>query len=466
MASSNTETGSMVAFKIQKTPKVCAALQGKNISKVISIPSASINAFLCLDDSKISICENNNINGKLRRVFDEHSGPGTPKRELMSMIHLTEDLLCSMDSGGNLITWSASSGTILESVVISNVEAWSLLKLNSTQLAVVSKLNHIYILEHTNGLRMKLRGDLHKKNSRYITAIGVFKEVLIALGDNDKAQVWNTTTRKMVGRFDVLKHADLIRISSKFIVCCIRTEGVLVVYKHDSKYSFFVSINLKDHILEKQHIWMYVHDMTFINPNLLKVTTWTGIFLLSLPSANIVAFFEFDGEQIIGSSTIDTDGSIFAVGTKGNYAVFEMPPIVRQTMKIYADLLYSEVAEPSELVMERIASDLESSRNRKSIASSSGSRKRPREDSEENNELEQVAPMRKELRAERNRLNTVSKKVVVQQESLEEIQGKVARLEAELQDHIVVTDDLESQIQSLREIVESRPGKKLKTEQK
>jgi len=60
----------------------------------------------------------------------------------------------------------------------------------------------------------------------------------------------------------------------------------------------------------------------------------------------------------------------------------------------------------------------------------------------------------------------VSKKVVVQQESLEEIQGKVARLEAELQDHIVVTDDLESQIQSLREIVESRPGKNLKTEQK
>lgn len=167
-------------------------------------------------------------------------------------------------------------------------------------------------------------GEMYEQNSGNFTALVLFGHVVVALEDNGHAQVWNYVSRMRLATFRIPGNTDLVKISSQFIVCGIRTEGVLVVYKNDSNYTYFVSLNLKDHILARKHLYVYIQDITFITPNLLMVTSWTGIFLVSLSSSNILDSFEFDGDKHITSATITEDGSIFTAGMKGNYSIFEV----------------------------------------------------------------------------------------------------------------------------------------------
>lgn len=125
MASFDKQTGRMVATIQLKTPQVKDAFQGRNVSMLITIHSHNITAFLCLDDSKIGICENG-TNGKLLRAFQGHVNPSSAKKkDIISLVHLKDDVLCSMDSGGNIITWIASSGKVLDRILVLGVEAWS-----------------------------------------------------------------------------------------------------------------------------------------------------------------------------------------------------------------------------------------------------------------------------------------------------------------------------------------------------
>jgi len=66
--------------------------------------------------------------GEPPRVFDKH------ETDIRALVHLSDDLLASVDEAGLLLTWRAGTGDVVDILQLSEDECTSIAKARSTQL--------------------------------------------------------------------------------------------------------------------------------------------------------------------------------------------------------------------------------------------------------------------------------------------------------------------------------------------
>jgi len=82
------------------------------ISTIVDVPSHNLLA-VASRNGIIRIIRNSPKGSKQLRMFDKHEG------EVMlgqGLVHLMDDILCSMDASGNIYTWSAAWGYVIHSI--------------------------------------------------------------------------------------------------------------------------------------------------------------------------------------------------------------------------------------------------------------------------------------------------------------------------------------------------------------
>lgn len=102
-----------------------------------------------VNEAMIRVFENN-AGGELIQVFEKHLTINE-SHFYVDLVLLLGDVLCSEDEAGNIFTWHASTGKVLDTLKVHNFAAWSLMKLNDNELAVLSRTNNIIILKHEKG---------------------------------------------------------------------------------------------------------------------------------------------------------------------------------------------------------------------------------------------------------------------------------------------------------------------------
>jgi len=130
------------------SPKVRPGLEGEHIQRVVNIPSQNLMAYCCHYDSRILVYKNDDASRQPVYIFENHVSPDHPPRRVY-LFHLSDDLMCSMQPGGNVITWLARSGEVLDTFKVARSKA--LEKLSDTRLAVVLNSGAILVIEHLKG---------------------------------------------------------------------------------------------------------------------------------------------------------------------------------------------------------------------------------------------------------------------------------------------------------------------------
>lgn len=111
------------------SPTVKYGLEGNPVKNLINMPSHNLMAFSCVSDAKIRLFKNDDP----VVVFEPHCDPGHCVRHV-DMVHLSQDVLCSVDNVGNVYTWRASCGHVLGRLEGLKVCSSTLVKQNDAQV--------------------------------------------------------------------------------------------------------------------------------------------------------------------------------------------------------------------------------------------------------------------------------------------------------------------------------------------
>jgi len=142
--------------------------------------------YACFNDPKIYVFKNDAAPEPIH-VFRKHSPNYT------HFVHLFDDVLCSVDRIGNLYTWHASSGKILDSFIVYNYRATTILQLSDTRLALSTGSNTIRILKHSEGRNIAKVRDVIVDIPK-IFGMDACGHHVAAVGNGRRAEVWNSLT--------------------------------------------------------------------------------------------------------------------------------------------------------------------------------------------------------------------------------------------------------------------------------
>lgn len=374
------------------SPNFLPGLKGKHIKRVIDLPARNLKAYMCHSDSQIRIYKNDASEEPIL-IFNNHVSPTMSYRHVF-LFHLTEDVMCSMHVGGNVISWLAGSGDVLETHNVDGSKV--LIKLNATRLAVMLDSGAILVLEHNQGRHIHeiLEISIRTRNIIDIQGNG---SILALVRQNGMAEIWdcNTGTRRHTFRVD--KSTDYVELSQEFIAFASREDGILCLHENTGSYTRLDAVDFTLHLPGGRTYPRLptIQNILFISPTLLLVTSTIGVYFLRLPSLEIDSCFEFGSAELQGKATsldILRDGNIYVAGSEGLFSTFQAPGTFRFDMKKFVGRLYEEPAPPT---ADLVASCIPSSNDAVSD-DVSGSQKRTRKDfegSEKKGGWEQIAKM-------------------------------------------------------------------------
>jgi len=377
---------------ITLSPEAKHGLEGTSILNLVDIPSKNLVAFVCEDDARIRLY-NNDSDGKLVHIFANHVS------KHVEMVHLCDDVLCSLGSNGEMFSWLAGSGNVLETFNV--VGPTGLRKLNDTRLAVIMDSGCISVLQHMKGIGIKKLHDIAPSHSSKIIDLQGTKSALAILGNDGAVEVWNHMTRTKLASIEVEKNTDFVEMSDNFLAFSSRGEGILRVHKNRRQFAYLGSIDFKKYLPKvRRKYWADIQELVFISSNLLVVLTCRiGIYFISLPSLEVNARFDFGCDLNANSITILRNGTVFVGGEKGHCATFQAPERYRDEIKKFADRFYKIEATSAALASKR------SSSHDQGQNITSGPRKRTRKQFEKEGEGVQVSTgMMKNLEREMQKL--------------------------------------------------------------
>jgi len=90
--------------------------------------------------------------------FNKHKG------EVNGLIHISDDILASVDDDGMLLTWRATTGVVQEGLKVSEDQCFALSKAGSTAILISTEHGEIIRIKHSNG--KKLVGYWKRSNLR------------------------------------------------------------------------------------------------------------------------------------------------------------------------------------------------------------------------------------------------------------------------------------------------------------
>lgn len=184
---------------------------------------------------------------------------------------VSEDVLCSMYPGGNIIMWLGSPGVVLETFnVFGSTTFDKMRKLNDIRIAVVkysnlTRRNSILVLDHMKGRAMKTLMEIQLRNSCYIKDLHGNGSVVVSVGFNGTAEIWRYLTGSILASFKAGKNTDLVEVSREFIACVIRRDGILRLHGSTGDYKFLGSIDFNKHLPGKRPYTLagYIQNVIF-----------------------------------------------------------------------------------------------------------------------------------------------------------------------------------------------------------
>lgn len=272
-------------------------------------------------------------------MFDKHEG------EVMlgqGLVHLMDDILCSMDASGNIYTWSAAWGYVIHSIKLQTFFNFSyngvLLKLSETKLAVENGTNTIIILGHDQGRNICVLDHLKVLDSDTPSIVDVasHNEHLVVLDKQGNVAVWNYYTKMLIHKSKGSADAGKVAINDWFIAVIYNRLGVF--YMNGGEYAEVMRLDLKS--------CKKVNEITFPSPNYLMASTSKAAIFVSLISGKVTDQVELKsrGNKTLQtcSSSVMLDGRICIGSNDGYIAFYEPPESLRAEIKGSSEQIHNK----------------------------------------------------------------------------------------------------------------------------
>lgn len=162
--------------------------EGVGTSDSVVIPSHNLRVFRSSDDNKIRVSETDG-DRKILYIFAEHFFQH-PYLEI-EFVLLLGDVLCSVDSWGNLCTWHASTGKILGSFRCPECLPGTLFKLNDAEIALACQETKIIILRHAKGRCIWKAYEVSVRNINTISRLNGYGKLVAVSGVCGTVEVWD-----------------------------------------------------------------------------------------------------------------------------------------------------------------------------------------------------------------------------------------------------------------------------------
>jgi len=310
----------------------------ESVDDVVSIPAYKLIAITLHGDSYVRIFREDG-GERAERVFDNHAISKKNERKnaennddddgdeihIFGIVHLYDDVLCSLDSTGTVLIWSASTCDVLCRYHIKHPK--SMTKLSESEVAILRK-GEINILQYSRGdphptVRLRIK----EPSAKRIVVMEAHSGVLVTgYEDRDyQAKIWDTSTGALLKTLSLLSEEPYdIAISRRFIAISGDADGSMAVFDRNFKYGL-----LSDAQLDPKE----EADLNFINSNLLLITTSEELLFVQLPSVKVVSVFKpkFAGVDApkYKSATVLEDGRICVTADDKLFGLFPPPEQVK-----------------------------------------------------------------------------------------------------------------------------------------
>lgn len=284
--------------------------------------------------------------GEPVRVFGEH------KKEVKGVVHLSDDILASVDDDGMLLTWRAGTGAVLDQLKVCDSPCESITKASATQILVGTGQGEVILIARANG-------GIRTMNKRCILAI---TEIIygydISANDDVYAavalsnmQIWNYSTGQ---RIHSIEHED-VRFCCGAVSDGLAVTGTMdcKIYVHQIRhqYNLLRTIDFRS-FYQFRNADTWICAITFLNNDVVMVTSYEAIFFVSLESGQCISHCELDTENWLFQTTVLSDGRICVGGEGGYCSIFDPPQEAKEIISDYTQRIYSPYTTIVEEVVE------------------------------------------------------------------------------------------------------------------
>lgn len=121
----------------------------------------------------------------------------------------------------------------------------SLVKLNHSNIAVVSGTTKLFVLNHEKGCNIKQLREISVSGIRNVLDIDGYGQTIAAVGEKGKAEVWDYLAGKRTASFKIVAGISLIRMSVDFIILGRWKDGIINMHENGGNYNLLASTRKK-----------------------------------------------------------------------------------------------------------------------------------------------------------------------------------------------------------------------------
>lgn len=222
-----------------------------------------------------------------------------------------------MDNVGNIITWHASSGKVLETFKYPVWRTSNLVKLNEAEVALaIPNGKRKIMLKHSKGRHIKPVRELSLCDIDVISRIDAYGQTVVAVGEYGTTELWDCVAGKLKASYEIAARSNFVKTCDNCILLGQSEDGTIIIHENGFVYGQLGPLDLKQYF--RQHgrtpNGAHIHEITIINSNLMMMVCWLGIVFVSLPFGKILACSEFGSKKFTTCATILSDARIFSAG--------------------------------------------------------------------------------------------------------------------------------------------------------
>lgn len=152
-------------------PELTVNCGESNVTGIICIANDKIIG-VSTDSGFVFIYEYS-TDGEPIRFFDSH------RREVRDMVHVSHDIIASVDDAGTLLTWFATTGTVMDQLKVSEHECWRTARASSGDLLVGTAKGEIIIVGHDNGASLTVQNRFIDEQNVRVWDVYTYKDTIV-----------------------------------------------------------------------------------------------------------------------------------------------------------------------------------------------------------------------------------------------------------------------------------------------
>lgn len=255
-------------------------------------------------------------------VFDKH------ENYVCGIVHLSDDVLGSVDVSGVLLTWRARTCEVLNKLQVSRDFHTAITKVTPTKLLLGTENGDVIIVGHRNGSNLAVQNRFKHRNWGWIDGISACKDICAFVGVGN-TQIWNHSTGDIVHHFQDNGESICAVAISENLVLRGGCDGFINVYEiGDNKLEHIDTIDLLESY-HSSHESFYICDISFLSVDIVMVVTAAvGIFFVSVQSGSCISHLKLKDSGSFQCAAVLSDGRVCVGGCDGpgGYCVIFQPP--------------------------------------------------------------------------------------------------------------------------------------------